>query len=285
MRRLVLLLLATLGTPILPAYSQSKELLYDGFESIALMQRNVRDVEEVNRTPLFDNAPFLHLRKGDKLVKAKEDLAAQKGKPPAEPDRVSFYVLSDGKYYERWTEEEDGKLLLSPAFYSADSCLLFDWEVTLASAKALRKLLPNEYASSLTVLQYDAIVEAVRKKFPEIETRVGGLAPGFRDTQLISIPGSKFVEFQGFAYDRFRNCVYRYFVRIGSSVFSIHGQTLLQGPPHVEPWEFESTSTAGPNASGRHEIDPKTAKIKRAEYDRMMEFQTAVTDAIRSKAR
>src|SRR4051794_37216728 len=86
-----------------PAFSQSKRLIYDGFNTIAGMERRVRDVKEVNRTPLFDNAPFLRLRKGDKLVQAKEVFPAF-NKPVAQPDRINYYLFSGGRYFQLWTQ-------------------------------------------------------------------------------------------------------------------------------------------------------------------------------------
>jgi hypothetical protein len=210
-------LLVALALPTPRAFAQRKEILYDGFENIALMERKVRSVVAVNRTPLFDNAPFLRLRKGTKLVKAMEDLR-DKG-PSADPDKVDFYVFSDGKYYQRWTAEEGGQLLLSAASYSADNCLLFDWDVTLENARALRELLPSEYGRSLSLEQYDAIVAAVLKEFPEIEVGLEDRNPSLREDRIISIPGQTLVEFQGLAYDRFGNRVYKYWVKVGLGVF------------------------------------------------------------------
>jgi len=285
MKHLLSAHLVLLLIPTFAAFSQCG-VLYDGIDTIA--QYKVRDVTEVNRTPLFDNAPFLHLRKGDKLVKARQDFGDNRGKPVkpvADPDRINYYLLSGGKYYLIWTEEEKGKLLLSPAFYGGDNCLLFDWELTMENAKALRELLPKEeYVHSLTIEQYDAIVAAVGKEFPEIEFRPRGqlfLCEG----RLVSIPGHHLVEFQGLAYERFQNCLYNYWVRIGPEIFTITGEVVAQGPKHVERYEFEGLEGGGINGPAPWKPDDKTAKIKKAEYDKMMKFQNLVMDAINSKAR
>ena len=285
MKHLFLWLLVALALPTPRALAQRKEILYDGFENIALMERKVRNVVEVNRTPLFDNAPFLRLRKGTKLVKAMEDLGGKGGKPSADPDKVEFYVFSDGKYYRRWTEEKDGQLLLSEAFHSADNCLLFDWDVTLENARALRKLLPLDYSDSLTIEQYGAILAAVRKEFPEMEISFGDSNPDLREDRVISIAGQVLVEFQGLAYERFENRVCKYSVRVGPSIFSMDAQILLQGPRHVERSEFERVVIFGINGNPSQEVDPQTAKIKKAEYDKMIRFQNVVTEAIRAKTR
>jgi hypothetical protein len=279
---LVLLLIPT------PAVFSQCGVLYDGIDTIASNQRKVRDVTEVNPTPLFDNAPFLHLRKGDKLVKARRDFGDYRGKPVSkpvsDPDRIDYYLLSGGNYYLIETEEENGKLLLSPVV-GAFNCLLFDWEMTMENAKALRELLPKEeYAHSLTIEQYDAIVASVGKEFPEIEFRHRWelkLCEG----RLVSIPGHHLVEFQGLAYDRFENRLYNYTLRIGPEVCSITEEVLAQGPKHVERYEFEGEEGGGISGPAPWKPDAKTAKIKKAEYDKMMKFQNLVMDAINSKAR
>jgi len=283
MKRLLLLLLAALAIPTPEAFAQGSALLYDGFDAIVMEERKVRNVVEVSRTPLFDNAPFLRLRKGDKLVKAQRDFQGKGGKPLADPDRIDFYVLSDGRYYKRWVEKEGDEVLLSSAFHSADNCLLFDWDVTLENARALRKLLPSQYSSSLTREQYDAIFAAVQKEFPEIKVDFEIRNPALREDRIISIPGQMLAEFQGLAYDSFRNCVYKYSVRIGPSVCSITGQTLLQGPRHVERSEFERVIIRGENGTDGQDVDPETAKAKKTEYENMIRFQNVVIGAIRSK--
>lgn len=281
MKRLLFLLLATLGMPLCVAFSQREEVLYEGFLNIASMQRKVRDVVEVKRSPLFDNAPFLRLREMDQLVKAKE--VHQEGKPFANPERISYYLLSGGTYYELWVQEENGRLLLSPYFYGADACLLFDWDLTLANARSLRKILPTEFSESLTRNQYGTILSAVRKEFPEINVGWEEANPAWQPERMISIPGQTIVEFQGLGYELVENCIYKYWIRIGPSVFSITGVRILQGPKRVERSEFERERSDGPalpNANPSSDVDPKTAKIKKAEYDRMVKFRELVRNVI-----
>ena len=282
MKFLLLLLSAVLGLSAPRAFAQGWELLYDGFDAIASMESKVRNVSEVKETPLFANAPFLLLRKGDKLVKAMKDADGDGGKPVANPDKVDVYVLSDGKYYQRWTNETDGKLSLSAAFHSAENCLLFDWDVNLENARALRKLLPLEYAESLTIGQYQAILKATEEKFPEIKINYESANPGLREDRIMTIANRNFAVFEGLAYDSFRNCIYKYSIRLGPSVFSIHGLNLLQGPRHVERSEFERVDVLGPNGNRGQDVDPQTARVKKAEYDQMILFQQMVTKAIRS---
>ena len=85
------------------------------------MECEVRDATELDRTPIFDNAPFLHLRPGDKLVKAKINTRG-KGPPAAEPSRSEYCLLSGGRYFLLRTNCDESKLRLE----SPDESLLFD---------------------------------------------------------------------------------------------------------------------------------------------------------------
>ncbi|MFC5453629.1 hypothetical protein [Prosthecobacter fluviatilis] len=267
-----------------PVLFAQHRLAYDGFDSIESMQRRVRDVIEVDRMPLFDNAPFLKLRKGDKLVKAKEEVH-QYDKPRPDPDRINYYLFSGGSYYQLWTEEKDGKVLLSAPFYAADSCLLFDWELTMANAKALRQLLPRSYARSLSIADFDAVAAVVRGRFPEVmEKTDGGVRPELHEDRIRSIPGHAFAEFHGLAFDGFSNCFYQYSVKIGPEVCSIDERTLLQGPGHIERHEFERVMIDGPNGNPGADVDPAVAKIKKAEYDKMLQFRKLVEDTLSARS-
>jgi hypothetical protein len=265
------------------AFSQPAERIYDGFESIVGMKRNVRDVVDVNRTPLFDNAPFLRLRKSDKLVRGKEDDSEGMGKPRGEA-RTWYYVLSEEKYYQLWTEEKAGKLLLSPAFYAAENCLCFDWDFSMANARALRELLPSKYIRSISSAEYSAIWNSVRKEFPEAVIMIGGsvISSDIHEDRILSFSGHVFAEFQGLAFDPGQNTIYKYTIRIGPEAFSIHGLPLLRGPRHVERYEFEGVHDGSglPNASPPFDVDPEMAKIKKAEYDRMVRFQKLIDSVL-----
>lgn len=264
---------AFLGLMLLCYTCWAEDLLYDGFDDLAKMQREVREVTEVRRDPLFDNAPFLHLRDGDKLVKAKE--VRREGKPTADPERISYYLFSAGKYYQLWTDEK-ATLELSAAFYSANACLLFDWEPTMANAQALRKLLPNEFAGSIPRERYDTIMQAVRRQFPELDYTIDTYQPAVKPDRLVSIPGHVAFEFEGISYASFSLRFHRYTIRIGPHDCQIAGQLLLQGPRPVDRWEFERVFDDGPNGFDSGDVDPKVAKVKKAEYDRMVQFDTLV---------
>jgi hypothetical protein len=140
MKRLILLclILIAVGIPSGSAQVLRTVRLYDAFTDIARSCAKVRDVKELKRTPLFDNAPFLRLRPGDALVEAKEDPEGWMGKGYPDLNRTDTYLRSGGEYYRLWTTKENDKLLLSPAFHAGGYCLLFDWEFNLATAEAPR---------------------------------------------------------------------------------------------------------------------------------------------------
>ena len=271
------LLVAAVLFPASAAPAQTL-LLFDGLDEVHASVRPVRDVVEIKRSPLFDNAPFLRLRLGDKLVRAKEQYAPN-SKPVADPDRVGYYLCSNGSYYFLWTEEREGKLLLSTTAYSAYACLLFDWDLTLDHARALRQLLAGRYVRSITTEQYRAIGNSLGPVFPGMTIR-----PPFdidiQPDKVVSIPGQAVAEFQGIAYEDSWDCLVKYTVKLGPHVCSVTGQVLVQGPPHVNRSEFEADNYSGPNADEPTPIDPETAKRKKAQFEAMTKFREAVLKVI-----
>jgi hypothetical protein len=262
-------------------YSQPPERICDGFESIVGMQRKVYDVVEVNRTPLFENAPFLRLKKGDKLVRAKEDMSDGKGKS-AGNGQAWYYLLSEGKYYQLWTEEEEGKLLLSPAFCGAQYCLCFDWDFSMANARALHEIWP--YNKTISPAQYLVLYRLVKEEFPEAVVVVRGMpaSTDITEDRIVSFSGHLFAEFQGIAC--VGDTIYKYIIRIGPGVFSIHGLPLIRGPKYVARDEFEEGHYGGINGRDPYHIDPEKAKIKKAEYDRMVRFRELIRSVLYPKA-
>lgn len=259
-----------------PAQPEPRHVLADGCSWVATLERDVRDATPADRTPLFDNAPFLRLRSGDALVRAREQPHLQ-GKPSADPERVRYYLHSGGRYLLLSADEEDGKLRLQ----MPEESLLFDWEPTLENVRVLRKLLVGDYATSLTTEQLTGINQAVRRKFPEaiVSTESSLVAE-----RAVPIPGHPVFEFQGWAYDRTFDNVYRYTVRIGPSDFVIYGDLLIKGPPVVRREEFkpvrgEQILNAGPPTNPRS----KTAREKRAAWERMVAFQKLLEPILRQQ--
>ena len=94
----------------------------------------------------------------------------------AQPE-FQYYIESRGDYFELHTEEKDGKLFLSKKPDSASACILFDWEMTLANANAIRAMLPPEWSKTFSREKYDGIIQATRAKFPKLITGETVLEP------------------------------------------------------------------------------------------------------------
>jgi hypothetical protein len=279
--------LGLLLIPVAMGHSQTV-LLYDGFgeiESLASRSREIYDATEIQRNPVFENVPFLRLRQGDKLVTAKERPQGKDLMSPNKKDEVNYYLFSREKYYRLDNiTEKNGKLSLQKNSYIIKYCLLFDWDLTLENARVLRNLLPIIYVNSLTRDQLHAIENNVQKDFPSSVERRYSL--DLEEDHIRSIPGQSFAEFHGLTYEGFSNCIYHYIIRIGPSTCTIIGKIRVQGPPNVERDEFEDPGPRnGPNGPGPWHVDPQKAKIKRAEYDRMMSFRKLVNEAIDSKSK
>jgi len=257
------------------------EMIFSGVDGIVAHRTKVRDIMEIKREPLFDNAPFLRLRPGDKLVKARR--SENLGKVPPNPGQWDYYLCSGEQYIKLWTTEENGRLMLSDFSYAGQYGLIFDWDFSLANASALRQLLPREYTVSLTLKQRDAMIAVVREEFPDARREPWTneqLAP--EKDQVISIPGHAEAHFQGLAFDSFFNRLILYTVRVSPQVFSIHGLILLQGPKNVERREFEERKPYKmvPNSPGPLMITPEKALAKKAEYERCQRFRELIAGAL-----
>ncbi|EDY21899.1 hypothetical protein CfE428DRAFT_0024 [Chthoniobacter flavus Ellin428] len=95
------------------------------------------------------------------------------------------------------------------------------------------------------------------------------------------------VEFRCLSFDEYRDCIYDYTIRISRSNLLITGMNVLQGPRYVSKDEFENSDgdSSLPNAPPPRTIDPATAKLKKAEYDKMVRFQDALLWLIEHKRR
>ncbi|MCX6954878.1 MAG: hypothetical protein NTV51_22195 [Verrucomicrobia bacterium] len=288
MKRLLLLLFLPLAliaapAPIIPNPPRP-QVRWDFVESLSPIDRVLRESEVIDRTPLFINAPFLRLRPGDKLVRF---VSGPSGKDFMTGEtRTGYYLHSSGKNYSIEATEEPGGIRLNST--DASAVLLFDWEVNEANANSLYALLLKRQFNTLTSAQWDAITTAARKDFPEIEIS----APPYQyysrsevvQLRLISIPGQSYAVFSGVAFNEFDDAVYQFSVSIGPHVARILGTPLLQVPRYVHREEFEGYHSNGfPNAGPPFDVDPATAKIKKAEYDRMIAFQTLVKEAMKSR--
>lgn len=99
--------------------------VFDGRKSLAYdLQEKVGEPRVIERTPIFDNAPFLKLKAGDKLVRAKGWSKGGKGDKPQFNEFESYFLLTGGKYYRLdWGGVQRNK---KPVLLSAYQSLLFD---------------------------------------------------------------------------------------------------------------------------------------------------------------
>jgi len=282
------------------ALSQVRELVRDGFSSIEWERQKVRDVVEAKRSPLFDNVPFLRLRPGDHLVKARRDQGFSK--PSGDPDRLDYYLCSGGAYYDLSAFEENGRLELDATKYA----LLFDWDFTLANARLLRGLSHDQ--ESLTTAQVAAAIQAVKKEFPEAiqmdspetvpEAISLPVAYSVKEDTLVSIPGQSEAHFEGLAYEPSSNLLYHYQIRLSSHLYLVSRYAVLRGPRLVDPeWftpppdpaasalrSFELSTVPNQVSTERRPLDPEKARIKKAEYERAERFRELVEGAIKANA-
>lgn len=248
---------------------------FDGLDSTQADTWGLSAVVELNRDPLFDNAPFLRLRRDDKLVYAKHQSkgSAQEG----------YYLVSQGKYYQVVAREKAGKLVLDDDWYLRDP-LLFEWKFTLPQATALSQF-ESGSLQKVNLIRYAEIYNAVRKRFPDKECRSPGSVEIAADKAL-PFPGQLVAEFQGIAYNQTFNRLEKYVLRIGPSTCTMRAQVLIQGAPRVDRWEFDAeyvrknNADPGENGAVFPDPDPATSKIKRAQYLEWLAFQTIVLDVI-----
>ena len=240
---------------------------FDGRDSVKRsIQEKVAEPQKVQRTPLFDNLPFLKLKAGDQLIKARAWRKMSKGRKAAFDAKESYFLLSEEKYYGLETNEWEGKLQLRSDYYS----LLFDWDVTLANATMLQP----DSDEAITPESFQKLKGALRENFPE----------SLRDTKEIKIESprlegegkSRRAIFQGLGFNRFKNTIFEYRSEIGNETYVQYRKDLIVGPSRVERREFEGEESHGMNGRGAYHPDPQTAARKRAEFDRMQKFQAIV---------
>lgn len=106
--------------------------IYDYSKKIksAIEKKEVGEPQEVTRTPLFDNLPFLQLKPGDKIVKGHRWHDRVKATEPGYYEKVDYFVLSGGQYFYL----SDTKLEAKSRLSNTIQVLLFDWPFSLQSA-------------------------------------------------------------------------------------------------------------------------------------------------------
>jgi|GEM_PF-5642999 len=199
-------------------------VLADGFEEVAALEQKPVDIVEVHRQPLFENAPFLRLRPGDKLVEGR--LEHSDSGVPGESAK-NCYVCSGEKYYRLSVEGTPGGPRLSTEDAPPYS-ILFDWDCTLENANALRGFIHFCNAETPPKLA-KAILKTAQKDFPE-------LVPEFPDDsvsppKMVSVPGHQYYEFQGFVPNPYDNGLYRYTLRLGPGLLEAWKDVVVRGVP------------------------------------------------------
>ena len=266
---IVLAAISLRSTPLHAADAQRAAPVFDGREILkTYIEEKVGEPNEIKRTPLFDNLPFLKLKTGDKLIKAKRWMRGGKGVKPHFDEDESYFLLSNGKYHpmQSGVKEQGKKLILELGLYS----LLFDWEVTLANATRLHK----NYNPSLTLKSFPNLKNALRKDFSQTLRDVGKVQ--ISAPHLEGASKTRRAIFQGLGFDEYRNTVYKYHCEIGNDTYVEYRKNLIVGPRRVEREEFEGLHGGYINGPMPYKPDPKIAAKARAEFKRMEKFQAIV---------
>lgn len=247
--------------------------VFDGRDYVKYaIQEKVAEPHEVHRTPLFEDLPFLKLKAGDQLIKARRWRDFHKGVKADFEKTESYFLLSGGKYYRLDARERNGKLDLISHNYS----LLFDWEVTLANAKLLEQV----SGEAITPKSLEDLKVELRKEFPESLREAGEIkieAPHLEGEGKL-----RRAIFEGLSFERSDDTISKYRFEVGNETYQVYLKKLIIGPRIVEPEEFgEPEHNDFPNittANRRFVITPtpEEALKKRAEFVRMQKFQAIV---------
>lgn len=233
------------------------------------IQEKVGEPREIKRMPVFDNLPFLKLKTGDQLVKARRWMKSRKGSQPRFDENESYFILSDGQYHSlQWKVKEQGeKLVLESAYLS----LLFDWDVSLANAK----LLGDDFGNPITLKSLAALKNTLRKDFPRTLRDVGEVK--IAAPYLAGIGRSKRAVFQGLGFDLYENTIFKYQFDVGNETYIQYRKNLVVGPRRVDRDEFEGVESHGnANAPAPYTPTPEAAAKAFFEYEQMKKFQAIV---------
>lgn len=168
-------------------------------------------------------------------------------------------------------ETKDNELHLA----NSASSVLFDWDVTLEAALVLRNLYGDFLGLPVTQPEYEILRARLAAKFPET-LRADGKADA-RPAHIEGEGAARCAIFEGLGFDNYRNALFQYRLRIGNGIFTEHRKFLILGPRLVDRAEFEGRDASrSPNGSRAWKPTPDVARLNRAEYDTMREFQTIV---------
>ena len=169
--------------------------LWNGFSQLEGEVRKVTDVTPVERSPLFDNLPFVRLRAGDKFVRAREWSENGKGMKPGFSEDQDNFLFSKGKYFHVWAYEDSGKHKLRSVY----DCLSFDWDVTVANALAWKNL--ADFDHQMTVREYKSVITSLHDKMPDQKDYSNLAGVEINEPKLVTLPCGNNVVIEGIEFD------------------------------------------------------------------------------------
>ena len=249
----------------------------DQFDRFSASSNEFRLLETLNRTPLFDNLPFLKLRTGDQIVRGQVFYQpVGKGiKIKAEPrwSEPLLFLQRGGKRTKLYALEEAGKLqLVSPT-----EIPYFDWAPTRENADALFEFCqPKPRISLAQLANLDAELQ------PEFAEYLGaGLTPLLKEGAN-AVPGFlfetrekealKFV-YAGFGYNSEKE-VFQYRFTLGAHGWREVRAPLISAPPRPR------SSLAPQQAASKRDLLPRDLVLHRrqqAQNARCIRFEAIVT--------
>jgi len=232
-------------------------------------QKKVGKPRAITRTPVFNNAPFLQLKPGSKIIKGKKWMDSSKNpKDYHFEEKESYFLLTNNKYYFLgWIRENSDKLFLSYGSYS----LLFDWDFSLANATILQQLDEREFGEKISVESFANLKKDLQKEFPE-SVRDAGKA--IVETPYLKGGGkARRAIFQGLGFDRYRNTISKYQLEIGNETYIFKIKKLIVGPQRAG-----ITDKIKPNFDAVPKVKrtPQQVAKERALQERIMKFQAIV---------
>lgn len=254
----------------------------DGFETDYEATLNKSPEKEVGapqiveKTPIFDNAPFLHLKNGDNLVKGRRWNAFHKGVNGHFANYDSYFLSSNGKFYHIGSYGIKPKFNLSDVSYS----FFFDWDFTPDNAARLYaiNLHSSRFTYPLNLQQYKDLRASLRKDFASSLRDDKGLV--VREQRFAGEGKNKQAVFEGLFFDVSANAVFHYRVLIGPNTYAIKRRPLIKGPRPVRREEFEGRNGGGINGPGPYYPTKEEAAGARSAYLKSQAFRKTVASVL-----
>lgn len=226
----------------------------------------IADERPLTRAPLFDNAPFLRLKKGDSLVEGRgEGLWHKGGERFYEP---SVFLRSNGRLFDLESRLENGRLDLK----SPGVSVLFDWDISLKNAAQLRLI--DTQRETISPTRFEIIKKAVRAEFPQAVR--DDSTPQISPPKLIGPANARHAVFEGLVYESYSRELSKFRLEIGSDFYRYTTRPFLVGPPQIDrsEWDEKARVHGVINGPAYGPLDAETLARKRAAYDKMRAFET-----------